>query len=287
MTNSTTLRYRMTQGVKVPLLIYGTAWKEEGTSELTSAALRAGFRGIDTANQRKHYFEAGVGEAVSGAFAEELLTRDELFIQTKFTYIPGQDHRLPYDPAASIAEQVHQSCASSREHLGVEVIDSYLLHGPSSRFELTETDWQAWGAMEKLQDEGRVKLLGISNVHPDQLEALLEKSVIKPSLVQNRCFAATAWDQRVRKICEAHGIGYQGFSLLTANRAVVVHPDMQTLAQKYGKSPAQIIFRFALQVGMLVLTGTTSTEHMAQDLNIFDFTLEESELAAIEIVGLD
>src|SRR5687767_8264450 len=108
-------------------MIYGTAWKEEATRDLTRAALEAGFRGIDTANQRRHYFEAGIGEAIQGLLREGTLRRDDLFLQTKFTYLHGQDRRLPYDPNAPLATQVEQSFASSLEHLGVDRIDAYLL----------------------------------------------------------------------------------------------------------------------------------------------------------------
>src|ERR1700678_4121956 len=96
-----------------PAFLYGTAWKEERTAGLVGLALRAGFRGIDTANQRRHYFEGGVGEALESAYAAGVVTRSELFLQTKFTYRPGQDHRLPYDPSAPLATQVAQSLASS------------------------------------------------------------------------------------------------------------------------------------------------------------------------------
>src|SRR5262245_7012343 len=91
------------EGVTVPRFIYGTAWKEDRTQELTELALGQGFRGIDTANQRRHYHEAAVGRAVAAVAERGLLTRDELFLQTKFTFRRGQDHRLPYDPAAPIA----------------------------------------------------------------------------------------------------------------------------------------------------------------------------------------
>src|SRR5213080_5554270 len=110
----------------IPTFIYGTAWKEEATERLTRLAIDAGFRAIDTANQRRHYFEAGVGAAVAGAIRDGVVRRDELFLQTKFTYRRGQDHRLPYDPKAPIAVQVEQSLANSLEHLGTDVIDSYL-----------------------------------------------------------------------------------------------------------------------------------------------------------------
>src|SRR5262245_7712637 len=121
------------EGVRVPGFLYGTAWKEDETRRLTELALRQGFRGIDTANQRRHYHEAAVGQAVAAAVAGGLVARDDLFLQTKFTFRPGQDHRLPYDPAAPVRVQVEQSFASSLEHLGVGGIDCYLLHGPSQR----------------------------------------------------------------------------------------------------------------------------------------------------------
>src|SRR5579864_8274766 len=113
----------------VPDFLYGTAWKEDRTPVLTELALRSGFRAIDTANQRKHYFEAGVGEALSASFEQGLLRRGDLFLQTKFTYRHGQDDRLPYDPSAPLTEQVAQSMASSLEHLKTTYVDSLVLHG--------------------------------------------------------------------------------------------------------------------------------------------------------------
>src|SRR4051794_41165820 len=126
-------RTLLIDGVRVPRFLYGTAWKEDQTLRLTELALRQGFRGIDTANQRRHYHEAAVGQAIAACVASGLVARDELFLQTKFTFRRGQDHRLPYDPEAPIRTQVEQSFAASLEHLGVGVIDSYLLHGPTQR----------------------------------------------------------------------------------------------------------------------------------------------------------
>src|ERR1700685_1097423 len=120
-----------------PDFLYGTAWKEDRTAALTELALRMGFRGIDTANQRRHYFEAGVGEGLAAAYRAGVVTRSEIFLQSKFTYRQGQDHRLPYDPATSLSAQVAQSIASSLEHLGTDYLDSYVLHGPSSGDEWT------------------------------------------------------------------------------------------------------------------------------------------------------
>jgi hypothetical protein len=134
-------RTLLIDGVRVPRFLYGTAWKEDETRRLTELALRQGFRGIDTANQCRHYDEAAVGQAIAAAVAGGRVARDELFLQTKFTFRRGQDHRLPYDPDAPIRTQVEQSFASSLEHLGAGVIDSYLLHGPTQPVGLAEADW--------------------------------------------------------------------------------------------------------------------------------------------------
>ena len=202
------------QGVRVPSLMYGTAWKEEHTEALVGLALAAGFRAIDTANQRKHYFEAGVGAALRASG----VARADLFLQTKFTSRSGQDHRLPYDAAAEVATQVRQSFTSSLEHLGVDVIDSYVLHGPSAGQGWHHEDRATWRAMEELHGEGRARLLGVSNVSLAQLSTLCQEASVAPAFVQNRCYARTGWDRDVRALCRDRGIVYQGFSLLTANR---------------------------------------------------------------------
>src|SRR5580693_4836465 len=158
----------------VPDFLYGTAWKERRTAALTELAVRTGFRSIDTANQRRHYFEAGVGEGLAAAYRAGVVTRADLFLQTKFTYQRGQDHRLPYDPAAPLAVQVAQSLVSSLEHLGTDHVDSYVLHGPSSGYGWTDADSDVWEAMTKERDAGRTRLLGVSNVsigHLEQMES--------------------------------------------------------------------------------------------------------------------
>lgn len=265
--------------------LYGTAWKEEATQRLTYLALEQGFRGIDTANQRKHYHEAGVGQAVAAAIQQGLVTRDELFLQTKFTFRAGQDQRLPYDPHAPIATQVEQSFAKSLEHLQTDRLDSYVLHGPSQRVGLGADDWDAWRAMESIQASGRVRYLGVSNVSAEQLQMLLSQAAVTPRFVQNRCYAVRGWDRDVRQVCRANSITYQGFSLLTANQQVLTQPGMTQLARKYGCSPAQIIFRFALDIGMLPLTGTTKPAHMQADLAVEGFRLSEAEVATIEQIA--
>jgi diketogulonate reductase-like aldo/keto reductase len=270
---------------RVPPFLYGTAWKEEQTQRLTKLAIEQGFRGIDTANQRKHYHETGVGQAVQAAIADGLVKRDDLFLQTKFTFHAGQDHRLPYDPQAPIAVQVQQSFASSLEHLGTDRIDSYVLHGPTRRSGLTSVDWAAWHAMEAIHDSGKVRMLGVSNVTLEQLRALCQAARVPPRFVQNRCYAVQGWDRGVREFCSSHDLIYQGFSLLTANRDVLNRPEMGRIAKRYGRTTSQIVFRFALDVGMLPLTGTTSAAHMQADLDIFEFQLAPDEVRQIEVLA--
>ncbi|HEX4146385.1 MAG TPA: aldo/keto reductase [Pirellulales bacterium] len=270
------------QGARVPRLLYGTAWKEDSTRRLTELALVQGFRGIDTANQRRHYHEGAVGEAIAASLASGLVTRDELFLQTKFTFRRSQDHRLPYDPEAPIATQVEQSLASSLAHLGTETIDSYLLHGPSGNVGLTAADWAAWRGMEAIHHSGRARMLGVSNVTPDQLRALCQEARVQPRFVQNRCYATTGWDRGVREFCAAGGMIYQGFSLLTANRKVIASAELGRIAERHGRTRNQTVFRFALDVGMIALTGTSSADHMREDLAVFDFRLAADEIKQIE-----
>jgi diketogulonate reductase-like aldo/keto reductase len=269
----------------VPDLLYGTAWKEDRTAPLTELALRMGFRGIDTANQRRHYVEAGVGAGLAAACRAGIVARDEVFLQTKFTYRQGQDHRVPYDPSADVATQVAQSMASSLEHLGTERVDSYVLHGPASGHGWTDDDAEAWQAMVAERDAGRTRLLGVSNVSRRHLEQMAATGAEAPAFVQNRCFARLGWDREVRAFCAERGIVYQGFSLLTANPEVLGHPLLSRIAARAAATPAQIVFRFARAVGMLPLTGTTSAEHMRQDLASRALPLSDDEVRAIDTLA--
>jgi diketogulonate reductase-like aldo/keto reductase len=241
-----------------------------------------GFRGIDTANQRRHYFEAGVGQGLAAADRAGVITRVDLFLQTKFTYQRGQDQRLPYDPTASLSAQVAQSLASSLEHLGTDYVDSYVLHGPSSAHEWANADAEVWEAMRKERDAGRTRLLGVSNVSLLHLEQMTAAHTEAPAFVQNRCYARLGWDREVRSFCRERKIVYQGFSLLTANTEVLRHPLVTGLAAKAKVTPAQIMFSFSRAVGILPLTGTSDAEHMKEDLDSRNLTLPPDAVRVIE-----
>jgi diketogulonate reductase-like aldo/keto reductase len=276
MSDGTTIRQP-----RLPLFLYGTAWKEERTEELTRLALDAGFRGVDTANQRKHYVE----EAVGAAIAKSGVPRGELFLQTKFTYARGQDQRLPYDPAATIADQVRQSFDTSLQHLGVDNVDSLLLHGPWSDDGWTEQDREAWRAMEEICLAGKVRFLGVSNVTHEQLATLCKEASVPPAFVQNRCYAKEGWDRAVRDLCRKHGIVYQAFSLLTANKRELASAAIAEIATRLGATVPQLVFRFAVELGMLPLTGTSSRAHMLEDLASDAIALRADDVAVIDRIG--
>ncbi|HVV86351.1 MAG TPA: aldo/keto reductase [Kofleriaceae bacterium] len=265
------------QGVEVPWILYGTAWKEERTTELVEQALAAGFRGLDTANQRKHYVEADVGRGIAAAG----IARDQLFVQTKYTYARGQDHRLPFDPKAAIAEQVEQSFTSSLLHLGVETLDALLLHGPQHSHGISADDHAVWARLEDLHRRGHVRLIGVSNASVEQLDALSAKASVPIAIVQNRCYARDGWDREVRAWCADHGARYQGFSLLTANRSELARPEVAAIAKRHGVSVAELVFAFARQLGIIVLTGTADARHMKADLAADRIALDPAELKTL------
>jgi diketogulonate reductase-like aldo/keto reductase len=274
-----------TEPPSIPDFLYGTAWKEDRTAALTELALRAGFRGIDTANQRRHYFEAGVGEALAAAYRAGVVMRSDLFLQTKFTYQRGQDDRLPYDPDARLAAQVAQSLASSLEHLGTEYVDSYILHGPSSNYDWTDDDAEVWETMRKERDAGHARLLGVSNVSLAHLEQMAEFHTELPAFVHNRCFARLGWDRQVRSFCNERKIRYQGFSLLTANKEALQHPTLIAFAAQLDVTPEQAVFSFSRAVGILPLTGTSNADHMKQDLASLHRTLPPEMVQGIESIA--
>jgi diketogulonate reductase-like aldo/keto reductase len=264
-----------------PSFIYGTAWKKDATAGLVVTAVKAGFRAIDTANQPKHYNEPAVGTAL-GSPAGEGVSRELLFLQTKFTPLNGQDHRVPYDPELPLTEQVLQSFESSLRHLNTDYLDSYLLHGPYTYPGLGDEDWEVWDAIGQIYSSGRARMVGVSNVNALQVTELIAQAKIKPMVVQNRCYASRGWDRQVREICRTHKIMYQGFSLLTANPYVLRHPGVIASARRVGAHTTQVVFRFAMQVGMVPLTGTTDVQHMKEDLQAHEFELTPAEVELIE-----
>jgi diketogulonate reductase-like aldo/keto reductase len=266
--------------IPVPGIIYGTAWKKADTARLVTLALQSGFRGIDTACQPKHYDEAGVGAGVAASLSEGL-ARADLYLQTKFTSLSGQDpDRIPYDREAPLPRQVAQSVAVSLQNLQTDYLDCVLLHSPMRTMTQTQA---AWRALEAFIDTGQIRQLGISNCYRlEDLESLYESARIKPAVVQNRFYADTNYDRHVRAYCDQQQIIYQSFWTLSANPRLLAHESIGAPAAAHKRTPAQILFRYLTQIGVVPLTGTRSETHMREDLSIFDFKLSNAEQSAID-----
>jgi diketogulonate reductase-like aldo/keto reductase len=271
----------LSNGNKMPAMLYGTAWKKARTSECVQQALRTGFRGIDTACQPKHYNEPGVGDGVAASLQELSLKRDDLYLQTKFTPLSGQDPKqIPYDPKASLDEQVRQSVQASLRNLQTEYLDCLVLHSPLGDRNALST---IWTAMEQAVDAGYVWQLGISNCYDvAYLERLHRQVRIKPVVVQNRFYEDSGYDKPLRRFCREHGIVYQSFWTLTANPYILMHASVHALANHYKRTAAQVFFRYLTQESVVPLTGTQSLPHMREDLDIFEFRLTDGERSQID-----
>jgi diketogulonate reductase-like aldo/keto reductase len=265
-----------------PKIIYGTAWKKDKTTDLVVQAVLSGFRAIDTACQPKHYREDLVGNALEILSRDHNIQRTDLFIQTKFTSVDGQDPKnIPYDQSTELTEQVKQSMKKSLENLKTDYIDSLVLHSPMKTYDNT---MKVWRCFEEFCDNGWVRQIGISNIYNfSLLEQIYEAARIKPSVIQNRFYADSGYDKEIRKFCLEKGIAYQSFWTLTGNPMILGSSLVKQMAKKYNVTPEQLFFKFVMQIGITPLTGTTDSEHMKQDLEVVDLKdLSGDEVASIE-----
>jgi diketogulonate reductase-like aldo/keto reductase len=261
----------------VPSLVYGTAWKKNETRALVHQALVSGFRGIDTAAQPKHYQEHLVGDGIRDALGQGKLTREDLYIQTKFTSIHGQDPKnMPYDASLSVTEQVDVSVKSSLHNLrhssqegdeddGSAYIDCLVLHSPFPS--MTETR-EAWAAMESHVPTS-VRTLGVSNVYQlPVLRQIYDSATIKPVVLQNRFYRDSGYDGDIRVFCRENGITYQSFWTLTANPRLLKSEVVGRVAEKVDVSRPVALYGLVLGLGkMSVLNGTTNAQRMRKDLD--------------------
>lgn len=269
-------------GVKMPRIIYGTAWKKDRTADLVVKAIQTGFRGIDTACQPKHYNEPQIGTALQ-RLKDYGIKREDLFLQTKFTPLSGQDPRqVPYEKNAPVELQIAQSFETSKNNLQTEYVDSLVLHSPMAPHPLL---MKAWNAMEKIQKTGGARQLGISNCYDtDVIRSLYADADVKPAVIQNRFYQETGYDTDLRHWCSDHEVIYQSFWTLTANPHILASNIIRTIAWKYKKTEAQIFFRYLSLSGIVPLTGTTSEQHMREDLGIFDFELSSEDLYNVSLL---
>jgi len=230
--------------------------------------------------QPKHYREDLVGEALSTLYTKHSIKREDLFIQTKFTPIGGQDQSkpLPYDPTTSIRTQVLTSLSASLSNLRTTYIDSYLLHSP---FPTVQETLEAWRTLMHIQDSGQAKLIGISNAYDTRLLGALSRER-HVDVVQNRWHEGNGWDRQVTEFCREVGTEYQSFWTLTGSPGLLKHWAVRTLAEKGCLTPEQVVYAFAMKEGVVPISGTTSELHMEEDVAVQSVELgktkEEEEL---------
>ena len=271
----------------IPALVYGTAWKNEATSDLVYQALSNGFRGIDTACQPKHYREDLVGVGMRRALAEGKLKRTDLYVQTKYTSLGGQDpDNIPYDATSSITDQVKASVAVSLKHLRTlddessltayeSYLDAVLLHSPLKTIDET---MEAWHVLEQYVPD-KIRSLGVSNCTIHTLMDIYERANIKPAVVQNRFYPNTRFDIGLRKFCREKSIIYQSFWTLTANPGLVYSAEVGSLANQMDISPQASLYAMVLGLGnTVILDGTKRVQTMKADyaalLRVKDFAIK-------------
>ncbi|TFK21100.1 Aldo/keto reductase [Coprinopsis marcescibilis] len=270
--------------LQLPRIIYGTAWKKERTKALVISAVLQGFRAIDTACQPKHYREDLVGAGLQELYEKHGIQREDIWLQTKFTSLAGQDAAkpLPYNPSSPVSAQVASSLETSLANLQTTYLDSYILHSPLPTLDAT---LEAWRTLAKFQDEGKAKLIGVSNTYDVRvLEALDE--VRKVQVVQNRWYQGNHWDKDVVAYCRLNGIMYQSFWTLSGSPELLSHPSLLAISDTNGITPEQTLYRLAQLAGITPLSGTTNPEHMKQDLEVKNVELKgngiEKELESVK-----
>jgi len=250
-------------------MLYGTAWKKERTTALVVEAIRAGFEGVDTACQPKHYREDLVGEALLILEERYHVPRSDVWIQTKFTPLGGQGPEVPYDVAAPLEDQVAQSLETSLRHLGR--VDSFLLHSPLRTFEDTMTVWHRF---EQAVDDGLVSQIGISNCYNFPFfRRLYDAARVKPKVLQNRFYAESNYDADLRTFCLEHGVHYQTFWTVSANHHLLTAKHFRydggrempnpiaLAADRLKVPPALVLYAWLIRVGHQPLSGTTTHIH--------------------------
>ncbi|KAJ6634262.1 9,11-endoperoxide prostaglandin H2 reductase [Pseudolycoriella hygida] len=258
--------------MQMPKIMYGTAWKKSDTSQFVKLALNNGFKGIDTACQPKHYYEPGVGDAL------ENFNREEIFLQTKFTSINGQDPKnCPYDRNLPLEEQIVTSFETSLKNLRTHYIDSLILHGPLKNH---KENMVLWRQFEKFAERKQVRMLGVSNFYDvDEFIHLYEDAVIKPQVIQNRFYSGTNYDKEIRQFCKENRIIYQSFWTLTANPHILENVNVRKAAEKRGVPATSLFFAYLSETGIVPLTGTKNVQHMKDDLSAMELILTDEEMS--------
>lgn len=264
---SLTKTYTLANGVEIPQVGFGTWQTPDGEVATSSvlAALEAGYRHIDTAAVYRN--EGSVGEAIrlSG------IPREEIFVTTKLW-----NDKHSYDGAMEAID-------TSLKTLGLDYVDLYLIHWPNPvaiRDSWKEGNAEAWRAMEEMLESGKVRSIGISNFMPHHIEALLETAKVKPMV--NQIFLNPS-DQQKETVAmnEKHGILTEAYSPLGTGKIFTVEA-LKEIADKYGRTVAQVVLRWSLQKGFLPLPKSVTPERIVENAQLFDFELSSEDMAKID-----
>ena len=250
----------LNNGVTMPQLGFGVFQvPDDETTAAVKAALEAGYRSIDTAAIYGN--EAGVGKGL----AESGIPRDELFVTTKLW-----NSEQGYDSTLRAFDE-------SMRKLGLEQLDLYLIHWPVPK---GDKYLDTWRAFEKLHADGRVRTIGVSNFQPSHLERLLGSAEVAPAVNQVELHPYLQ-QAEVRAFDEKHGIATEAWSPLAKGGSLLGEPVIAEFAVKHARTPAQIVLRWHLQLGNVVIPKSVTPSRIAENLDVFGFTLTEEEMGAL------
>ncbi|HEV2886039.1 MAG TPA: aldo/keto reductase [Jatrophihabitans sp.] len=250
----------LNNGVEIPQLGFGVFLvPDTETRAAVRTALEAGYRHIDTAKLYQN--EAGVGAAI----AESGIARDELFVTTKVW-----NSEQGFDPAMASFE-------ASMDRLGLEVLDLLLIHWPAPDLNHYVDTWHAF---EKLYAEGRVRAIGVSNFQIPHLRRLFDESSVVPAINQIELHPLLP-QAELRAFHAEHGILTEAWSPLARGGSVLTDPLITAIAERVGKSPAQVILRWHIELGNVVIPKSVTPARIRENLDVFDFSLTAEDLEAI------
>ncbi|MDR1066172.1 MAG: aldo/keto reductase [Clostridiales bacterium] len=263
---SLTDSYKLSNGVEIPCVGFGTWQTPNGDVAVSSvlSAIEAGYRHIDTAQGYGNEESVGIAAKKSG------VDRKELFITSK---LDNSEHG--YEKTLAAFER-------TMKNLDMEYIDLFLIHWPNPiafRDSWREANASSWKAFEELHKTGRIRAIGVSNFHPRHIKALMETAIIAPTVNQIRLCPGDTQDEVV-DYCRSQNILLEAYSPLGSGKIFDV-PEMRALAEKYGKSVAQICVRWSLQRGYLPLPKSVTPARIKENAEVFDFELEEADARLI------
>lgn len=254
-----TTTIELNSGAQIPQFGFGTSQLAE-PAEAVSTALRLGYRHVDTAQMYGNEREVGQGVRDSG------VPREGIFLTTKL-------HNPHHDP-----EDARRTFGESLERMGLDYVDLFLIHWPMPFLDIDYVD--TWKTLVELRDSGRAKSIGVSNFQPEHLERIIEATGVVPAVNQIEVHPYFA-NNELREFAKSHGIVIEAWSPLGKGDELG-DPAISSIAENLGRSPAQVILRWHIQRGDVVIPKSDREERMRQNAEVFDFELSDADMAAID-----